>query len=441
MFRYLPEQASDFAYKVDWIHHWITDISVFFTVLIFGAAVYFAIRYRRRDGQDHATPRIEGDHRLEVLWTLIPTLVCIWVATEGVLIYNDMRTPPKETIDIQVTGRSWAWDFQYKNGKKTTGELTVPVNKAIRLVMRSNDVLHSFFIPAMRVKNDVLPSMYSQLWFRPIKTGTYRVFCTEYCGKDHSAMLASLHVVSDSEYERWVEDRSEEYQRSLMEPGKVGAALYAKNCKSCHTLDGAPLVGPTFKGLWGKEETLSDGTKVVVDENYLKDSILLPAKQIVQGFPNAMTPFQGILSNDDVSALIAFLKNLDQYANEANAPAKSNLFHLPDDDGGAAAAANANLSPEERGKKAYTEKTCNTCHSIDGSRLVGPSFKGLLGRAEKLADGSTVTVDEDFIVRSIKDPNSQITEGYPPAMPNLYSGGLVNDEDIKDLIAFIKTLK
>ena len=187
MFRYLPEQASTFAPDVDWIHHWITDISVFFTVAIFGAAVLFAIIYRRRDGKDHKTPQILGDHKLEAIWTVVPTIICIFVAVEGLLVYRDIRTPPDKAMELSVTADQFSWSFEYPNGKKTLNEVTVPVGEPVRFTMRSKDVIHSFFVPAMRVKSDVLPSIFTRVWFEPVKTGRYQGYCTEYC-------LSLIHI-------------------------------------------------------------------------------------------------------------------------------------------------------------------------------------------------------------------------------------------------------
>ena len=428
MFRYLPEQASEHAPNVDWLHHLITDISVFFTVAIVGSMIYFAVRYRQRDGKDHDTPQILGSHFLEIVWTVVPTIICIFVAYYGVVYYQEMRVVPKDALTVNVWAQKWYWNFEYSNGKTTKGELVVPVDKPVKLVMKSRDVLHSFFIPAMRVKRDVIPGAYTYLTFKPVKTGVYQSFCTEYCGKDHSAMLATLRVVSAAEYDQWVNDRSEELKLARLDPADLGKTLYTeKGCNACHSLDGSRLVGPSFLQLWGRKENLADGTQVDVDENYLQKSILEPNYQIVQGYsPNMMPAYAGQLDDAQLNAIIAFIKTLKD-APAAPTPA-------PVD-----ASAMAAMSPAERGQKLYQEKACIGCHSLDGSKLVGPSFKGIYGRAVKFADGSTATSDDAYIKNSILNPGSQIVEGYQPMMPS-YQGQL-SDEQIQDLIEYMKTIK
>lgn len=429
MFQYFPEQASDFAEKIDWLNKIVTDISVFFTVAIVGAMIYFAVKYRRRNGVDHETPHIEGSHLLEVLWTVVPTLICIVVGALGYIYYDEMRTPPANAMTVSVRGQKWFWEFEYENGKHSR-ELVVPVNEPVKLLMTSSDVLHSFFIPAMRIKTDVVPGQYTYQWFRPIKTGDYQVFCTEYCGKDHSAMLARLKVLPRGEYDRWLADKSEEEALARMDRKAVGEQIYgAKNCNACHSLDGSPRVGPSFLKIFGRKEVLQDGSEITVDEEYLRSSILQPNKQIVKGYqPNQMPVFEGQLNDDQILSLIAFLKSLDGTQPVAAAAATS----APVEDF-------SKLPPAEWGKKLFAAKLCSTCHSLDGSRVVGPTFKGLYGRDEKLTDGSTVKVDDAYLKRSILKPMDQIVEGYSPAMPP-YEGQL-SDAELSAMIEYLKTIK
>lgn len=430
MFRYLPEQASDIAPNADWIHNLITDISVFFTVAIVGAMIYFAIRYRQKDGVDHETPQIRGSHLLEIIWTVVPTIICIIVAYYGVVYYQQMRVVPRDALTVNVTAQQWYWTFQYENGKTTKDELVVPVDKPVKLVMKSKDVLHSFFIPAMRVKRDAIPSGYTYISFRPVKTGVYQSYCTEYCGDKHSAMLATARVVSQAEFDQWVNDRSEELALMSKSPADQGKALYvAKGCNGCHSLDGSRIVGPSFLKLWGRKEKTSGGQEVEADENYISESILNPNAKIVEGYPpNVMPSYAGQLGDDQIGQLIAFIKTLDgSKPVEAAAPAAP---AAPDP-------ALAAMSPVERGKKWYNEKLCVTCHSLDGSKLVGPSFLGVYGRQQKMTDGTVVTADDAYIKTSILNPMAQVVEGYPPAMP----GGLLTEEQIPDLIEYLKTIK
>lgn len=433
MFRFLPEQASEIAPKIDWIHDLITDLSVFFTVAIVGAMIYFAIKYRERNGQPHETPQIEGSHLLEIIWTVVPTIISAIVAYYGVIYFWDLRAVPSDAMTINVRGQKWKWDFEYDNGKSTTGEFYVPVNKPIKLVMRSRDVLHSFFLPSMRVKSDVIPYRYTYVSFKPVKTGTYQTFCTEYCGDWHSGMLAKLHVVSEQEFERWVNDDSEAKLKSMMKPSDRGKVLYqGKGCNACHSLNGTPGVGPTWLKLYKHEGELSDGSKYIADENYIHNAILQPNLQIVKGYaPNIMPSYAGQLVDSEIDDLIAFMKTLDGSNPEAKAAAAA----AP-----AAAASEADLaklSPAERGKHWYETKLCATCHSLDGSARVGPSFKGVYGKQHKLTDGSTIVADDAYLTESILHPAAKIVEGYPPAMP----AGLVDEKQTADLIEFLKTVK
>ncbi len=440
MFRFLPEQASTFAADVDWIHNWITDLSVFFTVAIFGAAVYYAIRYRQKGDKPHPTPAITGDHRLEVIWTVVPTIIIIFIAAEGYLGYKHMRTPPKDTLDINVTAKKWDWTFEYSNGKKLTDEFVVPVDRPVKIILQSRDVLHSFFIPEMRVKKDAVPGMYTWLWFQPIKTGNYRVFCTEYCGDDHSGMMAQLKVVSRAEYDRWINDRSEEMLKASMTPSKLGRKLYQeKNCNTCHNLTDVRLIGPGFKGLWGKNEALENGETILVDENYIKTSLLNPDQHVVKGYgPKSVMPSQqGLLSDDEISAFIAFIKDLDSVMAEEAASGAPVAMATP-----AAAVDLTKLTPEERGKAYYSDAAkfmCVACHTIDGSPGAGPTFKGLYGRKGTLSDGSSYTADDAYLIESIKNSQAKVVQGFAPAMPVF--GDKFTEAEIKDLIAFIKSLK
>ncbi len=427
MFKFYPEQASEIAPQIDWLSNLITDISVFFTVIIVGTMIYFAIRYRRRDGVVAETPRIEGSGLLEVIWTVVPTVVCIFIGYYGIAIYRETRIDRPNQIEINVYAQKWMWDFEYQNGKKSNNEFVVPVNTPIKLILKSRDVLHSFFLPAMRAKKDAIPSGYTSLFFVPVKVGEYQTFCTEYCGKDHSAMQAKLHVVSPAEYERWLNDKSEEIAMSRMPLAEVGQKLYMqKGCNACHSLDGTRLIGPSFLKIFGKKEKLTDGTEIQVDENYIEESLIEPNKKIVEGYPpNIMPSFAGQLAENELPALIAFIKSVTEVKSTA-APKVAEVSA-------------ANLSPAERGKKIYETKLCMTCHSLDGSKLVGPSFKGIYGRVEKLTGGESVTVDDAYLSESILNPAAKVVEGYPPAMPP-YQGQL-DENQIKDVIEFFKTLK
>jgi cytochrome c oxidase subunit II len=305
IFDFMPEKASSWAHRVDFINNLITIISVFCIISITLVMIYFAWKYRKKS-EDQKTAYITHNATIETVWTVIPTLVVIFTFYYGYIVYHEMRNPPVGATEIFVQGYTWGWDFQYPNGKRTSGDLVVPVGEPIKLIMTSRDVIHSFFIPAMRVKEDVYSGNYSYLWFQPTKIGEYHIFCTEYCGTGHSVMTRKLRVVSQEEYTDFLNDRAVEE----LSPLELGAQLYKqKACNTCHSLDGSKLIGPSFKGLYGKENReMEDGSTVTADENYIRESILYPAAKIVKGYPNAMPAFEGQLSDDEIAALIAFIK-------------------------------------------------------------------------------------------------------------------------------------
>jgi cytochrome c oxidase subunit II len=309
---WIPEVASNLASKVDGVLLLITLMSLVFFILITVVLVYFAIKYRRRR-EDEETPYITGSEPLEIIWTVIPSILLIVLFVYGYVVYKEMRTPPKDAIDIGVQAKQWLWTFDYYNGKKTINELYVQQNRPVRLVMQSDDVLHDLFIPAFRMKQDVLPGRYVQQWFTPTKIGTFDIFCAEYCGTGHSAMLAKIVVLSPEAYEIWDKGVKtvEGAGVASLPPAELGEKLYKeKGCNACHSVDGSKIVGPSFKGIYGHTVELQDGSTVDVDENYIRESILEPQAQVVKGFQPVMPSFKGILSDEDITSLIAYIKTL-----------------------------------------------------------------------------------------------------------------------------------
>ncbi|MCA9810534.1 MAG: cytochrome c oxidase subunit II [Candidatus Dadabacteria bacterium] len=309
---WIPEVASNLAGKVDGVLLTITLLSLFFFVLITVILVVFAVKYRRKR-DDEETPYITGSEPLEIIWTVIPSILLIALFVYGFVVYKEMRTPPADSVDITVTGKQWLWTFDYYNGKKTLNELYVEQNRPVRLVMMSDDVLHSFFVPGFRVKQDVLPGRYVQLWFTPTKIGTFDIFCAEYCGTGHSVMLGKVNVLSPEAYDIWENGLPGEGGGAVasLPPAELGEKIYKeKGCNACHSIDGSTLVGPSFKGVFGHTVELADGSNVDADENYLRQSILEPQSQVVKGFQPVMPSFKGILSDDEVTAVIAYIKTL-----------------------------------------------------------------------------------------------------------------------------------
>jgi cytochrome c oxidase subunit 2 len=233
----------------------------------------------------------------------------------GIKVWTDRRTMPddSEAYVVEVTGQKWAWSFRYPDGRTTAQDLYVPEGKKVKLRMNSQDVLHSFFIPHFRIKEDVVPSFYTYLWFQADKAGSYNIFCTEYCGDQHSGMLGKVHVLDPEIWLRFENNLPLDPNKRPLTPLENGEQLYVKRaCEGCHSRDGSQVIGPTFKGLYGRSEIMADGTQITADENYIVESILYPNRKIVKGYPaNQMPSFEGQLSEQDISDLITFIKTLE----------------------------------------------------------------------------------------------------------------------------------
>ncbi len=305
---WFPPAASTTAADIDWVYYFCYYISIFFTVLIFGAAIWFMIKFR--------SPKTAGaaaaghNTALEVTWTVVPGILCVFIFYFGLTGYMDTHTPPDDSYVINVTGVKWAWTFTYPDGT-ISDTLHVPVHRPVRLVMTSDDVIHSLFIPAFRTKQDVVPGRYTEEWFEANQTGEFQIFCTEYCGTKHSEMLAKAVVHEEPEFTKWLADAGNIHEH--MSPVDAGATLVKqRGCFQCHSTDGRQWNGggPTWKGIWGREEHLTDGSAIKVDENYVRTSIMTPQAQIVAGFPPIMPTFQGKLKDRDITAIIEYLKTV-----------------------------------------------------------------------------------------------------------------------------------
>lgn len=301
----LPPAVSTFAADWDNAYQFLIWASLVSGIIMLGGMIYFAIKYNRKTDSDK-TAYISHNQFLEFLWSFIPLVLFMGIFVWGWVIYHDQRTPPHDAMEVSVTGVQWRWDFEYKNGKKSTNEFYVPVGIPVKLLMTSSDVIHSFYVPSFRVKQDVLPGSYTQLWFQAKEAGVFQVFCTEFCGTSHSAMLAKVHVVSQPEFEKWVGGDPD----ANLPPAERGKKLYTlKGCNACHSLDGSKVVGPTFKGIFGSTEETDKGA-VKVDENYIAESILNPQIKVVKGYPPSMPSFQGVVNEAEMNALIQFIKTV-----------------------------------------------------------------------------------------------------------------------------------
>lgn len=301
----LPLEGSVYAGQHDDLFLAIVLLSVFFFVLISVLLAYFVWRYRRRPGD--VTPDISHNFKLEVIWSVIPLIIVIGIFAWGFHGYLNASTAPGGALEIQVVAKKWLWQFEYPDGMRTINEIHVPVGKPVRLIMSSEDVIHSFFIPSFRVKKDVVPNMYTDLWFTPLVEGEHTVFCTEYCGRGHSDMLAKVFVDSEEKFKEWQELGDE--RTRTMPLAELGAILYeSRGCETCHSLDGSRRDGPSFKGVWGETHQFSDGSAAVVDENYVRESILQPQAKIRSGYEGIMPTFQGLLREREIQALVEFVK-------------------------------------------------------------------------------------------------------------------------------------
>jgi cytochrome c oxidase subunit 2 len=304
---WMPSRSSSVAESVDWIFDFILWISIFFMVLVTVLMVVFIIRYRHREGKD-AKGAPSHNMALEITWSVIPLILVILIFWYAFEVYLDLTTPPEDAYEVLVTGQKWKWLFTYPNGY-IDENLHVPVDTDVRLVMTSEDVIHSLFVPAFRVKQDVVPGRISKLWFHALESGEFDIYCAEYCGTSHSDMLATVVVHPPGEFEPWLEDASNFLDR--MSPAEGGALLYTqRGCPQCHSVDGSANVGPTFLNLFGSSRQFADGTTTVADEEYIRESILEPQAKVVAGYEPVMPTFQGRLKDREVMAVIEYIKTL-----------------------------------------------------------------------------------------------------------------------------------
>ncbi len=302
---WLPEAASTIAPEVDSLFLFVTAVSAILLVGVTGAMLYFVYRYRRQSPGERPAP-VEESKLLEISWIVIPTILVLLVFNWGFKSYVKMHAVPSEAYEIRVQAQQWNFLFEYPNGV-TSDTLYVPEGEKVKMRMSSADVLHGFFIPAFRVKYDILPNRYTSVWFEATKEGDYDLFCTEYCGRNHSEMDKVVRVVSQDEFDNWLEEAGTSEDIPLPELGKQ---LYSqRGCQGCHSLDGSEMVGPSFQGLYGRtDHEMSDGTTLTVDENYLRESILKPEARIVAGYNNLMPGSYSSLSERQLTGLIEFIK-------------------------------------------------------------------------------------------------------------------------------------
>ncbi len=311
-FPLFPEAASSFAHHVDTLYFFLIALSVFFSVLIFGLVLFFAFRYKRKPNAEDPKPML-GDLRLELTWSIIPLLITMVIFVWGGLLYYHQLTPPANAQEIFGIGKQWMWKFYHPEGRNEINELHVPVGRPTKVILTSEDVLHDLFIPAFRTKMDVLPGRYTQIWFTPTKTGTYHLFCAEYCGTKHADMKGTVTVMSPLEYQGWLNG---ELGQDRMD--KTGKELFKQfACQTCHQ-DQSLSRGPSLTGVYDSMVLLNNGKTVKADADYLRESILKPKAKIVQGYDAIMPTYKGQISEEQLIQIIEYIKSLKEPQKEVN---------------------------------------------------------------------------------------------------------------------------
>lgn len=305
---WLPERASTFAELVDPAFNFYYWVSLFFFALITLLIVIFVAKYMRKRPDQMAESQLTHSTVLETLWTAVPLVLVMIFFVIGMKGYLHMRIAPGNAMTVNVTGQKWSWSYRYPQGF-VTDTLVVPIHQPVKLVMTSTDVIHGYFVPAFRQKADVVPNRYHTMWFEATRAGTYPVECTQYCGTNHSYMLSAVKVVEKDQYQEWLAAAADPSKGKTLE--EYGKELYTKRgCNACHSVDGAAMQGPTWKGIWNQPVKLADGKTATVDENFIRESILEPNAAIVAGYPPIMPTYKGILGDKEVEAIIAYIQSL-----------------------------------------------------------------------------------------------------------------------------------
>ncbi len=299
-----PVQASQQAGQVDAVYFFLVAVTAFFSLLIATLVVVFAVKYRRRHRDEIGVP-VHGSLPLELLWTIIPFFVVMTMFGWGAKVFFDLYRPPPGAMEVYVVGKQWMWKIQHMGGQREINELHVPVGRPVKLIMGSEDVLHSFYIPAFRVKADVIPGRYNTMWFTATKAGIYHLFCAEYCGTKHSGMIGSVVAMEPADFQAWLSGGTGEDS-----PAAAGARLFTDlACVTCHQQESQGR-GPVLQNLFGKAVELQDGRRVVADEAYIRESIVNPQAKVVAGFQPVMPTFQGLVTEEQLLQLIAYVRSL-----------------------------------------------------------------------------------------------------------------------------------
>lgn len=311
-----PDQASSFAWQVDYLYFYLIAISVVFTIPIVAAIFFFAVKYREKE--KFATPEeIHGSMVLETVWSIIPFIISMTIFLGGAIVYFHQYTMPTDTMNVYVVGKQWMWKLQHETGQREINELHIPINTKVKLTITTEDVLHNFAVPAFRTKVDAVPGRFTYLWFEATKPGKYQIYCAEYCGLNHSGMIGWVYAMEPRDFDNWLEGNV-----AGQTPVEQGRDLFENKlgCASCHS-GGAQQRGAELAGIYNKEVRLVGGQTVIADDEYIRNSILNPGAQIVEGYQPIMPTFKGQITEEQLVALVAYVKSLS--GNAANAPAAS----------------------------------------------------------------------------------------------------------------------
>lgn len=297
------------AGQVDLLYYFLIGISIFFATLIFGLVAFFAVKYRRREGRQSSG--VHENLKLELLWTVIPLGLAMVLFFWGAEVFTTLTKTPDTQLDITGVGKQWMWKFQHPTGQSEINTLHVPAGRKVKVTLTSEDVIHSFYVPAFRVKTDVVPGRYTSAWFEATKPGKYRLFCAEYCGADHSKMGGFVYVMNPIDYQNWLGGGE-----STSTPAQAGEKLFAQfGCNTCHREDDLAR-GPSLTGLYGESVKLATGQVIEANDMYLRESILKPNAKVVEGYQRIMPTFQGLITEEGVLQLIAYIKTLTKEENQ-----------------------------------------------------------------------------------------------------------------------------
>ena len=413
---------STYAKDVDTAIWVVIGLNLAIFVVVVGIMFYFLYKYSSKRAKKEDIQNIEHNFALEAFWTITPMILLGIMFYYGFDSLKAMRTSPKDGLDVKVTGQMWFWTHEYPNGKKTK-DLYVAKGDNIKLSITApvNDVLHSYYVPALRFKQDAVPGKVYTAWFNATEIGSFDIECAEYCGTRHSYMLAKVVVLEKEDFDAWYNSSKktpfDKETQAAVHPGL--ALLEGNGCIGCHSLDGSPLVGPSYKDMFGRKvKVLEGGTlkEVITDEAYLKKAIEEPDVQVVEGYtPGMMAPYKDVLKPEEIDTIIDYFKT-----------------------GGKAAE-----DPSQKAMSILESNGCTGCHSLDGSMLVGPSYKGMYGAKAKVLEGGTlkeIVKDEAYLKKAIFEPDTQVVEGFTPGMMAPYQG-VLSDGDVDLLIEYFKSLK